>query len=126
VIPGKASESFSTQCLQAAMTLSEFRVDLLHENSLPSFLDGSLEIGTMSSEHEGVVLNPALRFGEQGRLPGGGDSKAKSWKMRDQQWEKGLSGYREQKEQRQEWRTTQSLLHFYFDGIRCQMWDSRR
>lgn len=99
------------------MTLSEFRVDLLPENPLSSFLDGSLGIGTMSSERVGAALNPALRFGEQGRLPGGGDSKAKSWKMRAQGWEKGLSGYREQKEQRQEWRTTQSLLHFYFDGI---------
>lgn len=80
------------------MTFSEFRVDPLHENSLPSFLDRSLEIDTMSSEPVGVVLNLAPRFGEQGRLPGGGDSKATSWKTGDQGWKKGLSGYREPKE----------------------------
>ena len=38
----------------------------------------------MSSGHVGVVLNPASKSGEQGRLLGGGDSKVKSWKMRDQ------------------------------------------
>ena len=41
-------------------------------------------MGVMSPEHVGVVLHQALRFGEQGRLPGGGNSRAKSWKMKDQ------------------------------------------
>lgn len=41
------------------MTLSEFKVDPLHETSLLSSLGKRLEIGVRSSEHVGVVLNPA-------------------------------------------------------------------